>query len=51
VYRASFIVSITTNKYAINITNASLYIIYTATCFDISISSSGNFTFVPYNVT
>ena len=25
----------------------SLYIIYTATCFDISLSSSGSYTFVP----
>ena len=30
-----------------NITTVSPYIIYTATCFDISVSSSGSFTFVP----
>jgi hypothetical protein len=29
------------------ITTVSLYIIYTSTCFDISASSSGSFTFVP----
>jgi len=33
------------------ITRVSLYIMYTATCFDISISSSGTFTFVPCQVT
>jgi cytochrome c oxidase assembly factor CtaG len=33
------------------ITTASLYIIYTAACFDISMSSSGCFTFMPCSVT
>jgi len=48
-YRAFFIVFITTNKCTINITTeyvttVSLYIICTPTCFDISVSSSGRFT-------
>jgi len=30
-----------------NFYTVSLYIIYTPICFDISVSSSGNFTFVP----
>jgi len=51
-----FIVFITTNKCTINITavyttTVSLYIIYTPTCFDISVSSWGSFTFVPCQVT
>ena len=33
------------------ITTVSLYIIYTPTCFDSSMSSSGSFTFVPCQVT
>ena len=38
---------ITTNKCTINFTTDYFYIIYTPTCFDISVSSSGRFTFVP----
>ena len=50
------IVFFTTNKYTINITivyirRVSLYVIYTPTCFDISMSSSGSFTFVSCKVT
>jgi hypothetical protein len=33
------------------ITKTSLYIIYTATCFDISVLSSESFTFVPCQAT
>jgi len=32
----------------IYIITVSLYIMYTPTCFDISMSSSGSFTFVPH---
>jgi len=53
-----FIVFITTNKYTFNITivhiyitTVSIYVIYTPTCFDISMSSSGSFKFVPCQVT
>ena len=42
---------ITTNKYTNNIKKLSLYTIYTFTCFDISMSSSGSFTIVPCKVT
>jgi acetolactate synthase regulatory subunit len=35
----------------IYVTTVSFYIIYTATCFDISVSSSGSFTFVSCQVT
>ena len=48
-YPAFFIVFVTTNKCPINITTVyittiSLYILYTPTCFDNSMSSSGRFT-------
>ena len=51
-----FFVFITTNKCTINITTVyittvSFYIIYTPTCFDISVPLSGSFTFVPCPVT
>jgi len=47
-----FIVFIATNKHTINVKTVSFYIISrTATCFDISMSSSGSFTFVPCQVT
>jgi len=45
-YRASFIVFITTYNTQLCITTISLYIIHTATCFDISMSLSVSFTFV-----
>jgi len=45
-YHASFVVFITTKECTTNITIVSLYIIYTPTCFDISMSSSGSVTFV-----
>jgi hypothetical protein len=35
----------------LHITRVSIYIIYTSTCFDISMSSSGSSTFVPFQVT
>jgi len=41
-----FFVFITANKCTIYVTTVSLYIIYTATCFNSSVSSSGSFTFV-----
>ena len=41
-----FIVLIATKKCTITITTVTLYIIYSPTCFDISMSSSGSFTFV-----
>jgi hypothetical protein len=44
-------VFITTNKRTINITTVSLYIIYTPTCFDISMSLSSSFIFVSCQVT
>ena len=55
-YRAFFIISITTNKCTINITTLHIKTVYfcmicTPTCFDISSSSSGSFTFVPRQVT
>jgi len=51
-YRASLIIFIITNKCTINITKVyiatvSLYIIYTPTCFDISMSSAGISTSAP----
>jgi hypothetical protein len=42
---------ITTNNCTINITTISLFIIYTPTCFDISMLSSGSFIFVTCPVT
>jgi hypothetical protein len=39
------------NRCTINITTVTFYIIYTPTCFDVSMSSSGSFTFVPCQVT
>jgi len=46
-YRASFIVLLQPTNAQLHITRVYLYITYIPTCFDISMSSSGSFTFVP----